>query len=200
MKPWGPSGNLPWSAIVSLEKSNWSPYPSRKRAALPLSILYTAVVLKLLFRQGFCYQKKKNRKNRKELQQTYHYMLFSLQRYHLNFFLFIFPLSYFRGNAFTTTFQTLKEYCGRRIAFGFISGFSAWVNYLMRCVFLGSLPNLSGLLQFYLSLGITTSFQQGNQEDSWDKTFMAHNSNSLMLVPPSPRPYQWAQLQQFFLS
>lgn len=103
-------------------------------------------------------EKKKNRKNRKELQQTYHYMLFSLQRYHLNFFLFIFPLSYFRGNAFTTTFQTLKEYCGRRIAFGFISGFSAWVNYLMRCVFLGSLPNLSGLLQFYLSLGITTSF------------------------------------------
>lgn len=103
-------------------------------------------------------KKKKNRKNRKELQQTYHYMLFSLQRYHLNFFLFIFPLSYFRGNAFTTTFQTLKEYCGRRIAFGFISGFSAWVNYLMRCVFLGSLPNLSGLLQFYLSLGITTSF------------------------------------------
>lgn len=103
-------------------------------------------------------EKKKTRKNRKELQQTYHYMLFSLQRYHLNFFLFIFPLSYFRGNAFTTTFQTLKEYCGRRIAFGFISGFSAWVNYLMRCVFLGSLPNLSGLLQFYLSLGITTSF------------------------------------------
>lgn len=101
---------------------------------------------------------KKPRKNRKELRQTYHYMLFSLQRYHLNFFLFIFPLSYFRGNAFTTAFQTLKEYCGRRIAFGFISGFSAWVNYLMRCVFLGSLPNLSGLLQFYLSLGITTSF------------------------------------------
>lgn len=156
MEPWG-LGNIPWSAIVSMEKSNWSPYPSRKRAALPLSILYIAVMLKLLFSPRILLLKKKNRKNRKEeLQQTYHYMLFSLQRYHLNSFLF-FPLSYFHGNAFTITLQTLKEYSGRRIAFGFISGFSAWVNYLMRCVFLGSSPNLSGLLQFYLTLGTVTS-------------------------------------------